>query len=105
MSATAREIVAQYLATKAESTKPDRERELAAEAATAIVDELPDGFTLKDVRACVATFAEHDADLGSMTASRRNRAITKTLDGLVADGALKLDGDKYAHVFTGARGV
>lgn len=95
---TAHDVVADYLAKKAESTKPAAEREAAQNAAAELIDEMPDGFTDKDIRACMAIFAEHDERLTGMTASRRNRAVTKTLNGMVSDGVVKLDGDRYSHV-------
>lgn len=102
MTMTAREVVAEYLAKKSAKTAPQAEREAAHDAARAIIDEMPDGFTARDVRACVSALSEGDETLTAMTPARRNRAVTKTLDAMVADGALKLEGDDYAHAYNPA---
>ena len=94
---TAREVVADYLAAKAETDKPKQQAEIVTGHAVAIIDELPDRFTEKDVRVCVGAMSEGNPELDGMTTSRRNRAIRTVLNDSVADGALKLDGDEYTH--------
>jgi len=99
MSPTAREVVAEYLAKKQAAEKPDAQRSLVQELAEEVIDELPDGFTAKDARACVALLTDDRPELADMSKQKRGRTVTKLLDGMVADGALKLDEhDQYAHV-------
>lgn len=97
MSPTAREVVAAYLQSKAESTKPAEQRERVAASTREIVGELPDGFTYKDVRVCVGEYLADDPANETLSASRIGRAVTKTLNDLVADGVLALAGNAYAH--------
>ena len=94
---TAREVVAEYLARKAEKTAPEQEREAITAAAKAIIDELPDGFTANDVRACLKALAAQDEHMSEVNQNRRGRAANKVLDAMVADGALKLDEGEYTH--------
>lgn len=97
MSPTAREVVAAYLESKAASTKPAEQRERVATATREIAAELPDGFTYKDVRVCVGEYLADDPANESMTTQRIGRAVTKTLNDLVADGGLAFDGSAYVH--------
>jgi len=94
---SAKDVVAEYLKSKAEADKPAEQRAAVTDATREIVTELPDGFTEKDVRVCVAAYASSLHVLDDFTPSRRNRAVTKTLNELVADGHLSLDGDAYTH--------
>lgn len=94
---TAREVVADYLRAKVDNDRPAHQRKTAAMYTRAVVDELPDGFTVKDVRVCVGVLAETDPDLDGFSAQRRTRIITQVLNEGVADGWLTLDGDEYAH--------
>lgn len=98
MSPTARDVVAAYLETKAKSTKPAEQREHVATATREIAAELPDGFTYKDVRVCVGEYLGDEPANEGMTAQRIGRTVTKTLNDLVADGVLALDGgESYVH--------
>lgn len=95
---TAREVVADYLRAKGETDRPSHQRKVAATYTRQVVEELPDGFTVRDVRVCVGVLAESDPDLDGFSAQRRARIITQVLNEGVADGWLTLDGDEYAHV-------
>ena len=95
---SAKDVVADYLKSKSETDKPIRERDAVADATREIVAELPDGFTMKDVRVCVNAYAVNVPDAAEMTNARRSRQVTKTLGELVADGHLALNGDDtYTH--------
>lgn len=95
---TAREVVAEYLKSKAESNKPAEQRERIAVATVEIVGELPDGFTYKDVRACVGEYIKGVPGYDGMTASKIGRTVTKQLNDLVADGTLAIGtNDRYEH--------
>lgn len=94
---TAHDVVADYLKERNAQTKPQRQRAIVADATREIVDELPDGFTIKDVRTCVAALVDENNELDGFTPSRRNRQITKTVNDLVAANALKLEGELYFH--------
>lgn len=97
MTKTAREAVAEYLKSKRDADKPKWERELVAKRTREVVDELPDGFTAKDVRVCVAAVTEDDPELDGMADGRRSRQVGKTLNDMVADNELKLEGEIYSH--------
>lgn len=95
---TAREVVAAYLQEKAESTRPTELREHVAAVTREIVDELPDGFTYKDVRACVGKLVDGQPELEGLTPQRIGRVVTKTLDDMVAGGRLASElGGAYVH--------
>lgn len=97
MTKTAREVVAEYIKSKRETDKPKHQREVVERRTREVVDELPDGFSAKDVRVCVAAVTEGDPELDGMSASRRARQVGKTLNDMVADDALKLEGELYSH--------
>ena len=100
MTPTAREVVAAYLQSKAESTKPQEQRDRVVSATREIVDELPDGFTTRDLRTCVGDYLKDAAGMDGMTASRVSRTVTKTHNDMVADGRLAIDptsGGSYVH--------
>jgi hypothetical protein len=94
---TARDVVADYLRAKQEQERPLEQKEIVAERAGEVIAELPDGFTVKDVRVCVGLLCDGDPDLEGLSNGRRARAVTAKLNAMVADGELKLDGDQYAH--------
>lgn len=97
MTTTPREVVATYLRDKAEADKPKAQRDLVAKRTNEIVDELPDGFTKRDVTTCVNMLVANEPVLDDMTKGKKARVITKTLNDLVADDALKVEGDYYYH--------
>ena len=98
MTPTAHDVVADYLKHKAETDKPAAAREAVAKRTREIVDELPDGFTRKDVGVCVNALLGDD-EATDLSASQRSRHITKTLAEMVADGVVKLDGTTYSHPY------
>lgn len=104
MTTTAHEVVASYLHDKADRDRPKTQRELVAKRTHEIVDELPDGFTVKDVRECVKVLTRDEPVLDDMADPKRNRMVTKTLGELVADDVLKLDGLIYSHTDPTQRG-
>lgn len=101
MTKTAREVVAEYLRNKDAFTAKDELTKRIEANTREIVDELPDGFTMKDVRTCVAVLNDADPELTDMSNGRRSRRITKAVDEMVADGLLNLDGSVYSHVVVG----
>lgn len=94
---TARDVVADYLRAKQEAEKPLEQKEVVAEYAGEVINEMPDGFTIKDVRVCVGILCDSDPALEDLSNGRRARAVTSKLNAMVADGVLKLDGDEYTH--------
>lgn len=93
---TAHDVVADYLKSKADRTKPDANRELVARRTREIVDELPDGFTRKDVGVCVLALLG-DTEAAELTPPQKSRQMSQTLAELVADDLLKLEGSIYSH--------
>jgi hypothetical protein len=103
MTTTAHDVVAEYLRDKAEHDRPREQRDLIARRTLEIVDELPDGFTKRDVQTCVRVLTANEPVLDDMTAGKRARTITKTLNDLVADDTLRLEGDTYTHAVSWGR--
>lgn len=97
MTTTAREVVATYLRDKAEHDKPAEQRNIVTKHTHAIVDELPDGFTKRDVVFCVKVLTANEPLLDDMPDNKRSRHITKTLNEMVADDKLRLEGSIYYH--------
>jgi hypothetical protein len=97
MTTTAREVVATYLRDKAEHDKPAEQRNLISKRTREIIDELPDGFTKRDVSFCVKTLTSNEPLLDDMADNKRSRWVTKTLNDMVADDALRLEGTIYYH--------
>lgn len=96
-------VVRDYLQGKAGQNEADKARAVVRSAAGEIVAELPDGFTARDVRACVATLLEGNTDTAELSTNARGRAVTNALNNLVSDGQLSFvegDGGKggsYRH--------
>lgn len=97
--ATAQEVVQQYLATKRVSGIRNVQDDMISQATRDIVEALPDGFTKKDVRACVLSFIDAIPELADVKAYRKTRTANLTIDDLVEKGGLAVNGDgQYHHV-------
>lgn len=95
---TANEVVQKYLEGRKRNQSGAKETEVTKQAALEIVGALPDGFTIKDARACVKAMLTGNTDTAELSANARGRIVTKTLDGMVNDGSLRMDEEgRYTH--------
>ena len=98
MTTTAAEVVNAYLTEQRTKNAGERATEAIAKASREIIGELPDGFTAKDARKCVALFLDGHPDLEGVTTNKRGRVTTKTLNDMVNAGTLSLDENgEYRH--------
>lgn len=97
--ATAQEVVQEYLASKRVSGIRTVQDDLISQATKDIVEALPDGFTKKDVRACVLKFIDAIPELTDVKAYRKTRTANITIDEMVDDNLLVMKEDNtYHHV-------
>lgn len=99
---TAAEVVAQYLATRRGGPgRPNMFAEadaVIANAAREIVESLPDGFTRRDVIACVKALTADAPELADVKPYRRAAVTRKTLDAMTDERALVDNDGVYMHV-------
>src|SRR5262245_12421608 len=97
--ATASEVVRAYLEGKTAKDSNAKYRAIIHAATAEIVAEMPNGFTAKDARACVATYLAENPDLNGASKNMVGRAATGALNALVNEGALRVnESGVYAHV-------
>lgn len=94
---TAAEVVRDYLDRKQSTAAVEQRREVISTITSDVVSELPDTFSIKDVRACVYAVADDDPEGKELTPAKRGRIVSKTLNDMVARGVLTIDeaGSQY----------
>lgn len=98
MTPTAAEIVNGYLTEQRDKNAGKRANAAVATATREIVSELPDGFTVDDARKCVALLVTDHPDVNGMTANKRGRVVTSTLNEMTNAGTLAVDENgEYRH--------
>lgn len=88
---TAAEVVRDYLDKQTTKKQTNVERDAIGNATAEVIAELPDTFTGRDVRACVALVLDGDETTKDVSTPRRSRLVNKELAKMTQNGLLSID--------------